>query len=241
VETEDGQARLAEIAATLGVPTEMAVSDAASSLASLMPLSEILQQLPWEPGATVLGHRVERFNPVTLSTLAPGTPVHELELFECRHHERRVFTFYLIDHKNNRRARVRDRALGRWIVRRHMVPDAPIPVDAKARLILPTEMRLPLHIERVFCMNNDEPPRQAFYRSDDLSLRSPFWDPAHSDTFKIPPPPSLDVLVGRRHGSSCSGLFTIYSNVNIPPLCPSNELPILGCRLAPIPHTRGLE
>lgn len=241
-ETDESEQRLVAMAREIGIDVSFDVSDSKSSLAALATIDEILEQLAWEPGAAVQGYRVVEFDPVTLSTSTnAGSSSHELAFLECRHHDRRVWVYYLVDRRHNRRARIRDRAMGRWIARRAALPNAPVPCDAQGRLILPDELRLPLHLERIFCMDSGVAPRSAFFRSDSGYGCSPFRRAENASRFSIPAPPPLDVVLGRRHGDACSGRFTIYENVTTSPLCADGRIPVIGCPTDRIPNTWGLE
>jgi len=237
LDREDARAGLRVIASRLKVQFEDQVPDSVSSLASTAPLSEVRESLDWRSGKPGAGYEVFEFDPGALCRSNTRDDGRQLRLFECKRRDSGQWVFFLFDNSQDQFAVINDRQLGRWLVRRDYVPEAPLPVDSKGAVLVPLELRLPRHLERILGLGSGRAPETVWF---DSSHPSPFLHPDTADKFQFPQPTSMRVRPYQGFGR-CSHAFIRYPNAYGTSLWPaSTAMPILEANVARV-STIGLK
>lgn len=209
LDKEDAKAGLRKIASQLKVQFEDHVPDSVSSLASTIPLSEVREFLEWRSGEPGAGFEVFEFDPSALCRSSRCGDGRQLRLLECKRRGSGQWVFFLFDNAQDQYAVIDDRQLGRWMVRVDYAPDAPLPVDSKGAVLVPLELRLPRHLERILGLESGRAPEVVWYGS---SHPSPFIHPDKADKFQFPPPPTSQRVRPYEGVGRCSHALIRYPN-----------------------------
>lgn len=230
----DAEIALQRSAKRLDVQFENGTPDAVSTLSSIAPISEIEGLLDWRPGIPGAGYDTSEFDIDRICRTNRPTSGRRFRLLECKRHDSGLWIHYLVDDRENRHATIHDRQLGRWIVRRLGIPDAPLPVDSTGALIVPLELRLPRHLERAFALESGRPPETVWFGGDRAISESPFLDEAISRRFHIPSPTTSRIRpypVAER----CCHAFLRYPGLHGTPIWPGGSpIPMLECNASRI-------
>ncbi len=186
--SREGESKLQDWAIRMGVQFESITPDAVSSLSSIMPISNIATKLEWRPGLPGAGYDTFEFDEGRVCRTSTRRKGLAMSLLECRHHDSGLWSHFLVDEPNNQHVKIHDRQLGRWLVRRFHLPDAPVPVDSTGALLVPLELRLPRHLERAFALESGRAPETVWFDGATAGSESPFLRPEIARRFRIPPP-----------------------------------------------------
>ena len=179
----------------------------------------------WTPGKPADTFETRFFNPRSLGVSDRLPPDGDrYVLWECRHPDRPVWRFFIVDNEAARRLEVGDRQIARWFVRRHAVPDGVLP-GSQGDVLVPLELRLPPILERMIALSSGRPPE---FKRYERAYLSPFRDPDTSRKFAIPAPPAEPVdWLGSR--DTCTGNFCVYRGAYGTAAWPSHTpLPMIG-------------
>jgi hypothetical protein len=232
--SKQGETTLGKLAGRLGIQFEDGTPDAVSSLSCIAAISETEALLDWRPGIPGAGYETFEFDINRICRTNAPTEGRPFRLLECKRRDSGLWIHYLVDDRGNRHAAIQDRQLGRWIVRRLGIPEAPLPVDSAGALIVPLELRLPRHLERAFALESERPPETVWFGGDRAISDSPFLDRSTSTRFHIPSPTTTRVrpyAVNER----CCHAFLRYPGVHGTPLWPTGKpMPMLECQASKI-------
>ena len=180
----------------------------ATRMASALSSIDTLDSSPrWVPGRPPQAFKTRYFHPKRIGVGREPPPDNDrYVLWECRHNNRPIWQFFIVDSESNRHLEVSDRQLGRWFVRRQVARDAPIP-SVRHDILIPLELRLPVALERTLVLSSGHAPTLSRYEA-----HSPFIKRSVSECFLIPPPQDvpLDWFIFREE---CLGTFCRYRGV----------------------------
>jgi len=229
--SETAVRQLGEICTQLNIEHESAIPDAVSSLGSCSSISDAVDRLDWREGSPDAGFDVFEFDPEAICRIRRSNGQHSLRLRECRRRDSGTWKYFLVDESRPDRpkhAEIHDRQLGRWITRARILNEAPLPVDAHGALLVPLELRLPRHLERVLALESGRGSETVWFSSSGSPFSSPFRDPEVAKRFGIPAP-TTDRIRPYAVDGHFSHTFLRYPNVFGTAIWPSGTaMPILN-------------
>ena len=181
--------RLSQVAHALEVGFDGAVPFACRLASVMASIDDLVSHPDWTPGRPADTFESRFFDPRNLGVSGrPGTTKDRYALWECRHPDRPIWSFFIVDCEAHRRLEVRDRQVARWFVRRQALLGTPIPSE-QDQILIPLELRLPPLLERLLTLSSGFPPELKQYKKG----RSPFLKRSISERFAIPAPPPTSV------------------------------------------------
>ena len=218
--------KLQGIAESLNIQFEAETPDSLSSLNVTKSLEHYLQEATWRPGNPSIGYEVFTFDPRKLAQTTSKV-ADRYCLLECRNQKTSQWQYYIYDSAQNRHVKVHDRQLGRWVVRLNATPSIPVPIHI-ADLVVPLELRLPRHLERIFALETGRYPQVAYFdRYSGAAVEESRVETMQKD-FGIPPPPRHEIRPYPIK-EKVSGAFLKYPRIHGTAIWPLNApVPLLG-------------